>query len=125
MAEINVLVVVDTAHITTSNVSSKVVLVDDNGDQDTTSGDSSTFKIRASSGDNVQFRIVAINMTDTMAFVSFDKESGDTVFSSLPSSSNGWNGTVSGSTGDDEFFGITFTVNGTQYTLDPEINIKT
>lgn len=127
MADINVLVTVDTDNVTPSNVSSTVVLTDDNGDQDKTPGDSETFDIRTTSGKTVQFSIASKNGTTGVSFDSFFYESGDSgVFSPLPSSSNNWTGTTSGTSGDNEFFGIKFNVDGNQnnpITLDPELEI--
>ncbi|WP_420580301.1 hypothetical protein [Reichenbachiella sp.] len=129
MADINVVVTVDTENITPSNLKTTVVLTDDNGDHDTTPGDSETFDIRTTSGKTVQFKIEPKNKNigAQVSFDSFFYESGDTgVFSSLPSSSNSWTGTTSGTSGENEFFAIKFNVVGntnSPFTLDPEVEI--
>lgn len=128
MADINVLVTVDTENITPQNLKTTVVLTDDNGDQDKTPGDSETFDIRTTSGKTVQFTIEPKNKTigAQVSFDSFIFESGDTVFSPIPMLSNHWTGTTTGTSKDDEFFGIKFNVNGNSnspFTLDPEVEI--
>lgn len=128
MADINVVVTVDTENITPNNLKTTVVLTDDNGDHDKTPGDSETFDIRTTSGKTVQFTIVPKN-TGIGAQVSFDsffKESGDSVFNPMPMASNSWTGTTTGTSGNDEFFAIKFNVDGNSnspFTLDPEMEI--
>lgn len=129
MADINVVVTVDTENITPSNLKTTVVLTDDNGDQDKTPGDSETFDIRTTSGKSVKFTIEPKNKSigAQVSFDSFFYESGDSgVFSPLPSSANNWTGTSSGTSGDNEFFAIKFNVAGNSnspFTLDPEMEI--
>lgn len=129
MADINVLVTVDTENITPSNLKTTVVLTDDNGDHDKTPGDSETFDVRTTSGKTVQFTIAPKNagIGAEVSFHSFFYESGDSgVFNPLPSSSNSWTGTTSGTSGDNEFFAIKFNVKGnvnSPFTLDPEMEI--
>lgn len=124
MADINVVVTVDTENITSSNLKTTVVLTDDNGDQDKTPGDSETFDIKGETGQTVGFTIQAKNGTGTVSFQSFEYEGGtDGVMNPLPSSSNNWTGTISKSKGASEFFYINFVANGTSYKLDPQIEV--
>ena len=60
MADINVTVTVDTAQITSNNLSTTVVLTDDHpGDGDDTPGDSTTFDIHASANQTVRLHASA------------------------------------------------------------------
>lgn len=130
MANINVLVVVDTVNITNENINQTVVLIDDNLDHDTQKDDSSTFTIKCNAGDFVTFRITSVNQTTNITFGDhshdiFIFEEGQNCFDPLPSASNNWTGTVQGNEGDHENFGIPFTINGDRcYTLDPEIRVQ-
>ncbi|MEQ8471296.1 MAG: hypothetical protein RIC35_08920 [Marinoscillum sp.] len=119
MADINVTVTVDTQNINSGNLQTTVVLTDDHGDSDDTPGDSETFDIHATQGQTIGFTIVALGDIGTVSLVSFAQESGVAAFSDLPSSGNGFVGTVSSTITGSEQFGITFLSNGTQYTLDP------
>ncbi len=121
MADINVTVTVDTAAITQQNLATTVVLTDDHGDSDDTPGDSETFDIHATAGQTVGFTIVAKDGTTPVSLVSFAQESGVDAFSPLPSSDNGFVGTVSSTVTGAEQFNITFTVNSVEYTLDPKL----
>jgi len=128
MAKITVQVTVDTKNITKSNVSSTVVLTDNNGDKDKTPGDSSTFTINAKDDQNVKFKIKAKDGKTKVHFVQFNYESGDSgCFDPLPMLSNKWKGTAVGKKGDSENFSFTFCVEGnpnSPFTLDPKIQIK-
>ncbi|MEO9476350.1 MAG: hypothetical protein ABJG41_12475 [Cyclobacteriaceae bacterium] len=118
MANINVLVTVDTANITPTNLSTTVVLTDDNGDSDDTPGNSTTFDIHATPGQTVAFTIAPTGTS----LVSFSQEDGVEVFSVLPSLDNGFVGTVSETVTGEEEFNITFKVDGnpdSPFTLDP------
>lgn len=121
MADINVTVTVDTQNINSGNLQTTVVLTDDHGDSDDTPGDSETFDIHATQGQTVGFTIVALGDIGTVSLVSFAQESGVDAFSELPSSDNGFVGTVSSTITGSEQFSITFLSNSTQYTLDPEL----
>lgn len=125
MADINVVVTVDTENITPQNLKTTVVLTDDNGDSDTTPGDSETFDIKANAGQTVGFTIAAKNGTGSVSLKDFTFE-GDTdgILSPLPATSNGFIGTATGNSGQDELFYINFEANGVDYSLDPEIEIK-
>ncbi|MEP2024981.1 MAG: hypothetical protein ABJH98_15815 [Reichenbachiella sp.] len=125
MADINVLVTVDTENITPDNLKTTVVLTDNNGDHDTTPGDSETFDIEANAGQTVGFTIAAKNGTDPVSLNDFTYE-GDTdgILNPLPATSNGFVGTATGNTGQDELFYVNFKANGTDYSLDPKIEIK-
>lgn len=127
MANINVAVTIDTVNITSSNLSTSVVLTDDNGDKDDTPGNSTTFDIHAAAGQTVAFHIFTQDGTTQVSFVSFQQESGVAAFSELPSSSNNWTGTVSSSVTGSEQFSITFNVagkTGSPFTLDPELKVN-
>ena len=132
MADINVLVVVDTRNVTKDNLKYTVVLVDDNRDKDTEPDKegSESFLILAKNGDTVRFRITAVDMKTQVSFEQFsDEESTKKVhcFQPLPFLSNDWTGTVIGEEDDKEDFSITFNVEGNvhnPFTLDPGIKIK-
>lgn len=128
MADINVTMTVDTSALSAgasgSAVAAACTLTDDNGDPSGSSG----FNIRGEAGQTVAFTIVASDGSTAVNFNQFVYESGDSgVFNPLPSSSNSWIGTISGSVGDDEFFYIDFnvpTIQSGAFRLDPEISIK-
>ena len=128
MSKITVQVTVDTDSINENNVTSTVVLTDDNGDKDQKPGDSSTFTIKAKDGQKVKFKIKAKNGKTKVHFTQFNYESGDSgCFDPLPMLSNKWKGTAVGKDGDSENFSFTFCVEGNPtgcFTLDPEIEIK-
>jgi hypothetical protein len=123
MADINVTITVDTASITPQNLSTTVVLTDNQGDTDDTPGDSTTFDIHASAGQTVAFTIISIDGT-MVNLVSLAQESGVVAFSELPSSSNSFVGSVSETVIGEEAFSITFNVVGntnSPFTLDPKL----
>ncbi|MEL6556625.1 MAG: hypothetical protein AAFQ94_00480 [Bacteroidota bacterium] len=123
MADINVTMTVDTVKLqgTGGTPANSCILSDDNGD--TPGGE--TFEIDATSGQTVQFTITAKDNTTAVSFVDFIYEGGiSTVFNPLPSLSNNWTGTATGTVGQSESYYIDFNVAGTQYRLDPQIQIK-
>lgn len=125
MANINVLMVVDTLHISSNNLDTTVFLIDDNGDSEDSQGDPTTFDINAKDGDTVTFNIAAIDGSTRISFVKFEHEKGSSVFDPMPKVGNLWIGTASGSDGDKENFSIKINVEGKgKFTLDPEISIK-
>ncbi|MCR9254432.1 MAG: hypothetical protein NXI20_28720 [bacterium] len=125
MANINVLMVVDTLHISSNNLDTTVFLIDDNGDSEETSGDPTTFDINAKDGDTVTFNIAAIDGSTRISFVKFEHENGSEIFDPMPKVGNLWIGTVSGSVGDSENFSIKFNVEGKgKFVLDPELKVK-
>lgn len=126
MADINVSVTIDTVNITSSNLSTTVVLTDDNGDHDDTPGDSTTFDIEAGTNQTVKFNIYAKDSSTEVNFVSFADENDVQCFVELPSSSNDWTGTTAAAeVAVTENFSITFDVAGKgQFTLDPELKVK-
>ncbi|MGL1885184.1 MAG: hypothetical protein OCD76_01620 [Reichenbachiella sp.] len=125
MANINVLMAVDTIHITNNNMDTSIYLMDDNGDSDDTPGDPTTFDIVANSGDTVSFTIVPLDGTTKIAFKKFELENGSDIFDPLPSLGNLWVGTVNGAKGSSENFSIKFTVEGKgRFTLDPKIGVR-
>ncbi len=125
MANINVLMVVDTLHITQSNLNTTVYLIDDNGDSEDNPGDPTTFDIKAKDGDTVAFNIAAIDGSTRISFQKFEHENGSELFDPMPKVGNLWIGTVNGSVGDSENFSIKFNVEGKgKFTLDPEIRVK-
>ena len=127
MADINVLVVVDTKNITRDNLKHTVVLVDDNLDTDEEKDDSTTFTIVAKNGDRVHFRITAVDGRTQVSFEQFKYEKGSKhCFQPLPFLSNDWTGIVRGDKGDHENFSIKFNVEGNvhnPFTLDPDLSI--
>lgn len=125
MADINVLMTVDTEAITPNNLSTSVVLTDDNNDSDRIAGDSETFTIIADAGDTVGFSIAAKDNRTPVSLESFEYEGGDTgVFNPLPASNNNFIGTISGNKGEAELFYINFKVGGVSYKMDPEIDVE-
>jgi len=125
MADINVLMVVDTKNVTQQNLPSTVTLVDDNFDVDDTANNSTTFDIIIPVGQamSIQFRIAAVDQTTTVSLTSFTQQG--TIFTKLPASDNSFIGTaLSNTVGTTDKFTINFMVGTTQYSLDPEINVK-
>lgn len=128
MADINVTMTVNTSALsagaTGSAVAAACSLSDDNGDPT----GSDNFVIKGDAGQTVAFTIQASDGSTAVSFNQFVYESGDDgVLSPLPSSSNSWTGTITGSENDDEFFYIDFNVPSIQsgaFRLDPEIQIK-
>ena len=127
MADINVLMVVDTKNIKSGKVDDNVYLIDDNSDKE----GNKDFTINAEAGKTVQFRITAIDMTTEVAFKGFawtDAPSkGEHCFNELPDETNNWCSKTQGDAGDQEDFSITFSVDGNSdspFTLDPRIKIK-
>ena len=129
MADINVLVIVDTKNITQDNVEHTVVLVDDNLDKDKKEGDSKTFTIKARNGDEVQFRIIAVDGITQVSFEQFQwekKEGSLPLFQPLPYLPNQWTGTAIGEKGQSENFTIVFNIEGNvhnPFKLDPDLEI--
>lgn len=131
MADINVLLTVDTATINSGNVSTAVVITDDqSGDGDGTPGDSGTFNINATAGQTVGFSIISADGTTGTSLNYFTFESGTSdLFSELPSATNDWTGTVNSNvpTEESEAFSITFKVAGNSespFTLDPKLHVQ-
>ncbi|MGB3464744.1 MAG: AidA/PixA family protein [Cyclobacteriaceae bacterium] len=131
MANINVLVVVDTQNITQDNLSQTVVLVDDNLDTDSKAGDSETFTIHAKAGDNVRFRITSVGNNTEVIFNEFqweNTEGSQHCFNPMPEFSNSWTGLTVGEPGEHEDFYIIFSVGGEPhrksiYKLDPKLKV--
>lgn len=125
MADINVAVVVDTINIQQSNVSSTVVLLDDNGDHDDTPGNSQTFDIHAGTNQTIKFTAYSMDGTTAVTFDSFVDENSVSGFVDLPSSGNDWTGrTNSEILPNTEYFTINFTVDGKgSFSLDPELQV--
>lgn len=129
MANINVLVVVDTVNITQENLAQTVVLVDDKLDVDKKIDDSKTFTIHAVCGDSIKFRITAVNMETAVAFKGFaweDVAGSSHCMDPMPNEKNDWTGIAQGNPGDHENFSITFSVAGNKnrpFTLDPDIQL--
>lgn len=128
MADINVLMVVDTKNINAENIDQTVFLMDDNLDSE----GSNHFTITSNSGDNVQFRIMPVDMETSVGFLSFEwKDTGtDHRFNELPSADNGWCAKSVGAEGvygAFENFSINFYVKeeSNQLRLDPEIQVVT
>ncbi len=125
MANINVTMTVDTTMLTPGcseqTIEQACTLSDDSGDP---SGHQD-FTVNASDGDTVTFLIAAVDGVTPVAYSAFRYEGGDSaVFSELPSSANGWVGTVGNEpTGSEESYYIDFISNGNPYTLDPRIII--
>lgn len=130
MADINVLLTVDTSTINSGNLTSTVVITDDHsGDGDSTPGDSSTFDINATAGQTVGFSIISLDGITGTSLNYFTFESGtDGLFSDLPSATNDWVGTVNSNvpSAEKEAFSITFKVagnSGSPFTLDPQLKV--
>jgi len=131
MADINVLLTVDTDTINSGNLDTTVVITDDHsGDGPSTPGNSSTFDINATEGQTVGFSIVPKNGTTGTSLNYFTFESGTSnLFSELPSADNDWTGTVNSSVPNAEIeqFSITFKVagnSGSPFTLDPQLKVN-
>ncbi len=134
MADINVLVTVDTENLTAENVNTTVVLSDDNDDSDDIPGDSSTFDIiQQGGGVSVQWTPESKNGTDTVSISGINKVSGDDVWDVAPSLESGtdmWLGSLVNNDGDSELemkYDIVFEVSnkpGQTFILDPTIRVK-
>ena len=121
MADISVLMTVDTACLAAGNPVGSCCSLSDGADPT----GSTEFVVNADPGQTIGFTITPKDGTSSVSFVEFRHEGGLTgVFDPLPSSSNGWVGTAAGSAGQEENYYIDFNANGTQYTLDPGIKIK-
>ncbi|TRX56109.1 hypothetical protein FNH22_17165 [Fulvivirga sp. M361] len=127
MADINVLIVVDTK--TTLAGTTTVYMEDDNPGDDTGEG-TSELHINASPGDKIIWRATSINQSDTIDLSEFVDNSGQ-VFSPAPTkntSDGSWSGTVGNFPADTtESYTFRFKINGgsQKYSWDPEIKIKT
>lgn len=133
MADINVLVTVDTENLTAENVNTSVVLSDDNDDSDDIPGDSSTFDIiKEGGGFSVQWTPEAKNGVDTVNITAINKVSGDDCFATGPSLEPGtdmWLASVVNNDGDSTLelkYDIVFNVStspGQTFTLDPKLKV--
>lgn len=130
MADINVLVVVDTKNIKQSNISKTVTLVDDNLDTDSRQDDSQTFTIHARTHEQIKFRITAVDEDTEVIFNKFTWEntSGSShCMEPMPDFSNAWTGLVVGKAEQHENFSITFSIAGRDdeftFTLDPKLKV--
>ncbi len=132
MADINVLVTVDTETLTQLNVNNTVVLSDDNDDSDDVPGDSSTFDIvKAGGGVSVQWTPVAKNGTDTVTIRAINKVSGDDCFAAEPANAPGtemWLASLVDNDSNSTLelkYDIVFSVSNKEgdFTLDPKIKV--
>ncbi len=132
MADINVLVTIDTEAVTQENVTTTVVLSDDNDDSDDIPGDSSTFEIiKEGGGVSIQWTPEAKNDTDTVTISGINKVSGDDVWDVAPALEAGtamWLGSIIDNDGDSTMamkYDIVFEVSNKSgsFTLDPKIRI--
>ncbi len=133
MADINVLVTVDTETLTAENVNTTVVLSDDNDDSDDIPGDSSTFDIiKEGGGVSIQWTPESKNGTDTVTLTGINKVSGDDCWDVQPSQETGtdmWLGSLVDNNGDSTLemkYDIVFEVSnksGESFTLDPKVTI--
>lgn len=133
MADINVLVTVDTENLTAENVNTTVVLSDDNDDSDDIPGDSSTFDIiKAGGGFSVQWTPESKNGTDTVNITGINKVSGDDVWDVAPALESGtdmWLASVVNNDSDTTLelkYDIVFTVSnksGETFILDPKMKV--
>ncbi|MEL6556626.1 MAG: hypothetical protein AAFQ94_00485 [Bacteroidota bacterium] len=132
MADLNVLMVVDTKNIAqkvvngeyVGNLDKTVFLMDDNGDPE----GSDDFTITCNPDDLVQFRITAVDQTTGIQFAVFSWVESQEVnnFVKLPSLENGWCSETQKGTIETEDFLIYFTIEGKNqiFRLDPQIQIK-
>ncbi len=132
MADINVLMVVDTKNIEqkvvdgkyVGNLDQTVFLMDDNLDAE----GSSNFTITAKPGQEVQFRIMAVDDTTNVNFNAFTWETSEKInnFVKLPSLENGWCSETQKGSVNPESFLIDFSIEGKSqiFRLDPELEIK-
>ena len=121
MADINVMVVVNTNNITQDDLTKNVVLVDSKNDADINCGNSSTFQINAVKGNKIKFNICAVDGETKVAFTAIQNENSK-AFSTEPTYSK-WVGIVKESGN----FSISFNVDGNignPFTLDPELQVK-
>ena len=133
MADINVLVTVDTENLTVENVNTTVVLSDDNDDSDDIPGDSSTFDIiKAGGGVSIQWTPESQNGTDTVNITGINKVSGDGCWGVAPTLESGtdmWLGSLVDNNGDTTLemkYDIVFEVSnraGESFILDPKLTI--
>ena len=133
MADINILVAVDTKDIAQDNLDTTIVLVDDNQDTDTNFGNSSTFStIKPGGGVSIQWLPVAMNGIDRVQITAINKVSGDDCFNMPPTLEAGGKAMIAhlvDNNGDNELqikYDIVLTVSnkkGSSFTLDPEIRI--
>ncbi|MDW3192354.1 MAG: hypothetical protein R8G66_08315 [Cytophagales bacterium] len=133
MADINVLVTVDTENLTAENVNTTVVLSDDNDDTDDIPGDSSTFDIiKAGGGVSIQWTPESKNGTDSVSITGINKVTGDDVWDVEPSLESGtdmWLGSLISNYGDTTYemkYDIVFEVSnrsGESFILDPKIKV--
>jgi hypothetical protein len=122
--DVLVTVTVDTETITQENVNQTIVMTDDNGGKDQTPGDSCTFLSKINKGAQVTFQVVAKDGRSEVAFSAFTKNGqGPNVLNPMPKAPN-WKATVSGAQKDKEAYDITVNVSGTDYTLDPGVQVE-
>ncbi|MEQ9166028.1 MAG: AidA/PixA family protein [Fulvivirga sp.] len=128
MADINILVVVDTK--TTLAGTTTVYMEDDNPTNDTGEG-TDELVANVNPGDKITWRATSINQLDTVELTSFTDNSGaTTVFKTGEPKKNtdgsSWSGTIGDyAPGTIESYTFHFSINGSgDYSWDPEIKVR-
>ena len=128
MANVNILIVVDTQ--ATINGNTTVYLVDDDPNDQGQGGFNLVTEV--SPGDTLFWRAVSINQVDTVQLKAFEDKSDNNLFNTgdphaATSNPNGlWKGTVKDDATGTESYVFSFTINcgSTVYDHDPQIRIK-